>query len=287
MSEKASIALSVVILVNTQDIKSYNITNQCINSLRKSLESCIRLEIILIESGELSIGKYDLQEQDILLKYDKEPFNFHRGLNLGLRKASGDYIAFCNNDLIFYKNWAECLIKKMIEQGAEVGSPVDPKDNKLWMYDLNDKDFIEGYEIQKFFKGWCFVVKRQAFNILNNFDEKFSFYYADNDFIMKTLMKGLKHIVVLGSYVTHLEKEAPEKIEEDITVLLKNANIEPRAIPNYVLEENRFWVLQNSKMIEGLLAYHNKWGSHKVIKFKKKIVHFMKKIGLRFILKYI
>lgn len=279
--------LSVIILAYTIDENSLVLTKNCITSLRDSVQANTFLEIVIVESGKLDIASYTLSETDVLIPYGNEEFNFHNALNIGLQKATGNYVAFCNNDLLFYKNWSENLVKQMMQQNAQVGSPVDPRNNKLWMYDLKGLEYKEGYEIQKFFKGWCFIVQREAFTILNNFDERFKFYYADNDFIRTVYIKGLKHITVLDSLVHHLEKNKNISIEKNFDKLLKKEYLRSIKIPPYIIKEQRYWVLQNSKMVEGLVAYHGKWGSYRVMKLKTKMVCILRYLKFNRILRIV
>jgi hypothetical protein len=58
-------------------------------------------------------------------------------------------------------------------------------------------------------------------------------------------------------------------------------------IPGYVIKENRWWLVENRKMIDGLLNYHHKWGSDKIIKFKKLIVHRLHKNNMNTLARFL
>lgn len=277
--------ISCVILAYTRSLIDNERTNRCIETLLLSSSENFNLEIILVESGNIErFGEYKNVDRTII--YDCTIFNFHHALNLGLQSANGSYIAFCNNDLIFNHRWLDQIFRLFQNTNFKAASPVDPMDSKLWMYDLKGLDHIEGYEIQKYFKGWCFVVDRVVFEKIKLFDESFDFYYADNDFLLELKRYGYKHAAVLDSQVHHLAKPSLS-VEKNMEVLLDKFNKYRSKIPKYVLLENRYWCLQNEKMILGLIQFHNKWGSHRTLKVKFIIINFFNKKGVRFFNQYI
>jgi glycosyltransferase involved in cell wall biosynthesis len=270
---KGTITYSVIILAYTVDASSYHITKTCIDSLWSSFEDKNALELIVIESGAIALATYHIPHIQIIA-YDTASFNFHHALNLGLEQAQGDYIAFCNNDLIFHNHWLETIIKEMKNNSLDVASPVDPEKDKLWMIDKKNTSFIKGYEIQKHFKGWCFVVDKNVFKVLQQFDERFDFYFADTDFITQVEIAGFKHAVVLDAHVHHLEKKSQETVQ-DVQQLLQENQVDIATIPNYVIKENRWWLVTNKKMIDGLIKYHHKWGKPKAIQIKKVVSSYL------------
>jgi len=169
--------LPIIFLSRINDLDSAQLLQDAVNSLSISLFE-ITYEIIVIESGNLDKAKEVTLEQATILAFEGKGFNFHIALNQGLKFAQGEYVCFSNNDVVFHKNWFHNIKKVLIENNFKAASPIDPTDDKLWMFDKKNVSFIEGYEIQKFFKGWCFVVEKQVFKRLRKFDERFEFYFA-------------------------------------------------------------------------------------------------------------
>lgn len=260
--------LSVVFLSKVSDESSCLLLKQAIESVVLSTEG-FDFEIIIVESGDIEWAQRIVKDQGVIIPYVFKEFNFHKALNLGLAKALGAYICFSNNDVIFYQDWYKNIHEVMHKNNFGAASPVDPQEDKLWMVDKKERSFVEGYEIQKHFKGWCFVVDRRVFKVIKQFDERFDFYFADNDFITQIEFAGFKHASVLNSKVHHLAKSNESIVDKDIYSLLIQQNYTVQAIPNYIIKENRWWMLQNKGMIVGLLNYHQKWGAYKIIKFKK------------------
>jgi len=278
--------VSIVFLSRVCDENSSFLLKQAIESFTLSTSKFI-FEIIIVESGDVEHTQRIIGDKGIVVPYLLSEFNFHKALNIGLQKTQGKLICFSNNDVIFYKDWFKNIYNVLGANDLDLVSPVDPNEDKLWMVNKNDKKFVEGYEIQKHFKGWCFVVHKRVFRVIEKFDERFDFYFADNDFITQIEFAGFRHAAVLNSHVHHLEKEHQQPIEKEVYALLVRQNIAMQKIPGYVIKENRWWLVENRKMIDGLLNYHHKWGSYKIIKFKKLIAHYLHKNNMNILARFL
>ncbi|WOI23096.1 glycosyltransferase family 2 protein [Nonlabens ulvanivorans] len=273
--------LSVVILSNITDSASAELLVDAVSSLSSSI-SHNDYEVIVVESGDLFQSENIIGKRGIVIAYDFKDFNFHKALNQGFIKARGEYVCFSNNDVIFHENWFENIKNVLEKNGLNAGSPVDPKDDKLWMFDKSNLSFIEGYEIQKFFKGWCFVIENQSMKRLKKFDERFQFYFADNDFVLELLKFNIRHAVVLNSFVEHREKHQVKMIENLEELKEINGRLFD-TIPPEIIENKHFWKIQNTKMTAGLIEFHKKWGTMSMLHRKFKIALLLTKYRLGFL----
>jgi GT2 family glycosyltransferase len=286
------IKLSVIILSNTINNAIYEMTKNCIHSLVVSESEKLNLEIILIESNR-NYKKLEFNYSDIVkIIIPEGVFNFNRFLNIGIKGATGDYIALCNNDLIFGKNWFTEILK-IKDSNPEIMSfsPYDQNSNRTSKEIIATNDFVLGYEIQKQMTGWCFVVSNNVFNKIGALDERFNFYYADNDYTMCLRKYNIKHALVTRSIVIHLggivTKEI-NKIETDFSNNFQLTELTNRTkIPKYVVKQNLVQILNDEKMIDGVIKFHQKWGHRKIIKLKLLIIEDLKKYNLGFLSKYI
>ena len=98
--------LSVIILAKTDSNLSFNTTSNCIETLKKSEDFTdnFKLEIIIIESNKKYNDTFKFP-QDVKVIVPYETFGFHKFLNIGIKASKGKFIALCNNDLLFHKNW--------------------------------------------------------------------------------------------------------------------------------------------------------------------------------------
>ena len=198
--------VSVIILSYAIDNEIYEMNCRCIESLMAS-ESWKNeeLEILLIESNKLSTFTYP---QNVHVLIPDETFNFHRFLNIGLTKTTGDFIAFCNNDIIFQKGWWTA-IKRVKEQHPKFMcfSPLDRSYPMMTEEEMpSTKDYCIGWENKRHFAAWCFVWERKVFDIIGMFDETFDFYSADDDELMTLRKYAISNVLVTDSEVKHLSQ---------------------------------------------------------------------------------
>ena len=272
--------ISLVVLSNTNSDAIYNMNLNCINSFVKSAKLAkIPFEIILVESN--TNADYNYKEAIIVLK-PNTVFNFHKFANIGLRQARGTYFMLSNNDVVFDENCVRALFKVVNEQkNIKSFSPYDVKSNKLPKALVNNQSYIEGFEIQKHLTGWCIIMHKDVYKIINGLDERFDFYYADNDYAMQLQKYDIKHALVTKAHVEHLEGQntIKEKSKIDFSI--------PKDTPKYIIKEQWIWVLNNKKMLEGLIVFHKKWGTRKRIKIKLLLAKNCSNLGLGYLNRYI
>ena len=105
--------LSVIILSYTLDDEVYQMNTRCLDSLFASEQwTDGELEVLLMESNRNATYQYDAR---VRIMIPEEKFGFHRFFNIGLDNTSGEFIAFCNNDIVFQPNWWKA-IKRIKEQ---------------------------------------------------------------------------------------------------------------------------------------------------------------------------
>lgn len=250
--------LSVIILSKTSSEHLFYTTMNCINSLLKSEDFTKQhqLEIILIESNKEYNLKYTFPNT-VKVIVPEEPFGFHKYLNIGIENASGEFIALCNNDLIFHKDWFS-EIEKVSKKRKDIlsFSPIDP--NKELQRFSND--YVLGYKVTQHIKGWCLVCKKEVFTKIKRLDNRFTFYYSDNDFALTLLYYGIKNAVVSGAHVEHLHKVATKEFSKENDDFLA-PNSSRKKIPKHLYHDSLKWILQDKRVLHDHLIYYNKWGN--------------------------
>lgn len=278
--------LSVVILAMTSTEELFEMTSNCISSLIDS-ESGVEMEIIIIESNKnflISSFKYPEFVKIIVPESD---FNFHKFLNVGIKASTGDFIALCNNDLIFYNNWFSEILK-VKEENPDIKS-FSPS-GKIEDYSFS-KIFELGYKVRTHVMGWCIVANRDVFPKIGFLDETFDFCYADNDYAMTLKKSNIKHAVVNTSKVEHLEREKRRDKVKNIDELYKNIqpniNINLNNLPDYVFSSDYKWLLQDEKGLIDHLKFHKKWGNPNLLYKKNKLVDILIHCHLGFFNRFI
>lgn len=273
--------LSVIILSFTTTEGLFELTSNCINSLVES-ESNVEMEIILVESNknyQHSGFKYPDFVKIIVPDAD---FNFHKFLNIGIKQSRGEFIALCNNDLIFYKNWFSEILKISNENpGIESFCPSGA---------INDHSFVKqfevGYKVRTHLLGWCIVVSKEVLKKIGFLDETFDFGYADNDYAMTLKKYNIRHALVNSSKVEHLErekvKEKRQGLDEGYKKLIENVKLTQK-LPRYVLKMGNEYLVHDKKSLEDYIKFHSKWGSPELLHRKNKIADLCIRFHLGFL----
>lgn len=265
---------SLIVLSKTDKQSTFNMNLECLNTFVESAKLAnIDFEIILIESNTKSLYKYSFENFKIITP--KTEFNFHKFLNIGVEHASGDFYILSNNDVVFKRNWLiEILKVAQNNPSIKSFSPYDVKSNRQPETQIKNNSFIQGYEIQKHLTGWCIIVHKSVFKTIKKLDERFGFYYADNDYAMQLQKYNFKHALVTKAIVEHLHGQSSNTNKN------KNNFTLPKNTPKHMIKGNWTWVLENKKMLEGAILFHEKWGSMRLIKLKLAVAFIFSKLKL-------
>lgn len=155
-----------------------------------------------------------------------------QALNFGAGKARGDYILFCNPDLIFKEGSLQSLKGEM--ENCEATGPLifwDREEEISLPYPFPHNFFNQFIRIsfpefykKKYFSyqfeiwegknpkqlpllsGSCFLIKKDSFEKTGGFDEDFFLYFEENDFFCRFKKMGFKAKFVPSSKIVHLYK---------------------------------------------------------------------------------
>lgn len=256
--------LSVIILSYALDDDIYHLNKQAIETLLSSeVWPSGSLQIFLIESNKENPYQYPYPNVEVLIPNEK--FGFHRFFNIGIEHTDGEYIAFCNNDIIFHKGWFSAIREVANSHRRFLCfSPIDDSGDypKMSPEALpREKAFYKGWEHQKHFAPWCFVWKRKVFDITGPFDETVDFYGADCDEQNIMSRNALWSVVCTKSVVNHLAgqtaivKQSGKGDKYRITDYDKYPLTEFEKTHNYPL-----WIYDDYRFYEGYQKLKKKWG---------------------------
>lgn len=153
-----------------------------------------------------------------------EPFEgYNKSLNNGAKKGDQKYIAFCNNDLEFGKDWDLKIVSELERlKGTNIvsASPWCPSTHKSWWDKKPDRNTI-GTATGRIVAGWCLVLRRSWWEEMGGFDERLRFWCCDNSYTMQLQRAKKDHILVIDSKVIHeqsvtLNQQSPE-VYNDLT----------------------------------------------------------------------
>jgi len=211
---------------------------ECLDALKK--QSFQNFELIIIDDGSQDRTREILD--NLGYKYHRNEVNlgFVKTLNKGVRLSKGKYILIVDQDMVFEKDY----LLKMIEKNKDFVS--------ARMYYYHQKDKIRGFNLKvnlltgkstlvgrnqidkgqfdnikgiQSMGGGCFMVKKEIFDKLGLFDEKFVLDFADIDFCFRARENG--YIIFPCSAKCFHKKE-----EDDI--------FDRKRLKNFYLGKKRF-----------------------------------------------
>ena len=197
---KDAVGIDVIILSYAKDETLLAQTRHAIDTLVLSEDPvAISFNIVVIESNK-SLKPFQYEHTTTL--YTDVPFGYNRYMNIGMKATSNPYVCLCNNDLVFHKNWASNILHQM-SLDKDLGS-VSPYCEIFHKDTVKDDGQNIISTINGILIGWCIFFKRENLTITGYLDEKFIFWYADNDYGNTMAKYKIKHALVTTSKVTHL-----------------------------------------------------------------------------------
>ena len=249
--------LSVIILSYLIDEEVYQMNCRAIESLYESEEwSDGELEVLLIESNRETTYTYDSRVRVLM---PAEKFGFHRFFNIGLEQTSGDFVAFCNNDIVFQKGWWSAIMKVKKEHPRFMCfSPVDSSYPMMAEEIATGKEYTIGWENKRHFAAWCFVWERKVFKTIGLFDEIFDFYSADDDELQTLHYWAIPNVLVTGSEVKHLSQVVTKKIGINKYAVTDKVKY---SLSEYEIKRGYSWLWNDVRFYLAHRRFEKKWGN--------------------------
>lgn len=195
----------VVIISYSKDESCRKTTEECLRSLLLSEKEAETLfNVIVVESQEGV--SWDGISPNIKTYPAPLPYGYHKFLNYGRKKGDSEWVALCNNDLLFTAGWFTKILKNSEKNPECVSfSPICPLTQT--QYGINPHTGVyKGHRIRMEISGWCIVQKREIYNKIGDLDERFFHWFCDNDYAMTLQSLGLDHMLITESIVIHHEK---------------------------------------------------------------------------------
>lgn len=188
--------IDVVIVSNSKNEYLRSLTQQTIDTAKNN-ESKVSVNITVVEFQDYNFFNAETIRQE-------GEFCYNKFLNQGAELGKSEYIAFCNNDLIFGNDWATNIISEMEENNVSSACPYCPESNYMNKTGIEKNSGVYfGYEVRKEFVGWIFVWKRKLWERLK-LDEQIKFWASDNSCAKVLQLNNEKHILVTSSIVKHV-----------------------------------------------------------------------------------
>jgi hypothetical protein len=150
----------------------------------------------------------------VILQIDKYGEGYSKTTNKALSNCIGEIIIVGNNDIIFHENWLTELLFP-IQLGFDIAT--------CWTSDQNDIKVEDRIEIGSNF-GSLFAMRREVYDTIGGFDERFKGYFADTDYRERVLAQHFTIGKNMNMVVEHLAK-ATYKVVDDADEEFQRAKI--------------------------------------------------------------
>lgn len=230
------------IFVSILNFNGNNNTLDCVESLGKINVADFKLTILVVDnnsSEKLNLQSKSLGKIQLEVIKNKENLGFSGGHNIGIKHAlknGADYVVILNNDTYVDENFLKELLK--VAETDDKNGVLSPKIyfapgfeyhknryskeeiGKIFWYGGGEMDWanvishhrgVDEVDKGQFNKvqqtelatGCCMLLKKEVFDRVGIFDDKFFLYYEDADLTMRAKKKGFKVIYVPKSVIWH------------------------------------------------------------------------------------
>lgn len=195
----------------------------CLESLSK--QSYRDFEVIIVDNGStdesISYIKKEFPRFKVIALEGN--FGFARAVNVGIKKAGGDFIALLNNDTETDKNWLKYILKATQNHPKAAffaSKMLDYKrrdiidscgDAMTWCgrsYNIGEgNNDSTNYREEKYIFGACAgaaAYRKEFFDRIGHFDEDFFAYLEDIDLDFRAQLMGMKCLFVPDAIVYHI-----------------------------------------------------------------------------------
>ena len=211
--------ISIIIL----NYNAGNLLEKCIESIMQSNYS--NYEIILVDnaSSDESHLKAKSKFPKVVLVENKENLGYCEGNNVGVRKATGEFLVILNPDTRVSPNWLDVLIQEFSNLGEGLYQPkiltedkvkiINTCGNMIQLFGFGfsrgkgEKDLgqYENSEEINYASGACLFTTKKIFKKIGLFDSFLFAYHDDLDLGWRASLLGIKSFYVPNSIIFHYE----------------------------------------------------------------------------------
>lgn len=195
--------VDVIIVADSSRDEFRTMTQNCIDTVQKS-NPAFEYNIIIVESWD-GFAESGYRYEGCKVVVPGVPFNYNLFLQYGIAQGGGEWVALCNNDLLFDTEWMVAIDDVWRQWHYLSFSPWCPLVHPERFPDKSPGGSIwyQGYRIGYEVAGWCLITKRIILNEIK-LDTRVDFWFSDNIYVDELKRLGIKHVLVRKSIVTHL-----------------------------------------------------------------------------------
>jgi GT2 family glycosyltransferase len=184
-----------IIILSFNTLKN---TKICIESIKR--HTTFPYELILVEQNSNDGSREYVKGLGCKNIFLNKNVGFAKGCNLGAKISSGNFLLFLNSDTIIVDpKWLEKMINGMYLNKADA---INPRGNAAGLAKkLKEGD---GDKETSFLSGFCLLIKKNIFEAVGRWDEKFIIGLSeDTDLCLKLHKMDFKMVVLSNVYIEH------------------------------------------------------------------------------------
>jgi len=198
--------LDIVIVSFAKNEWCKTATQKCIESLLASEKDSEKIFNIIVVESNYDV-KWDHISPCVTTYKAPLPYGYHKFLNFGRKKGNAEWVALCNNDIIFSKEWFTKILESSVRNKDVLSfSPICSFTQVKNKIKVGSGDLV-GHQLRIHISGWCIVQKRKIYDIIGDLDENFIHWCCDSDYALSLFKNDLKHVLVTDSVVDHHDQK--------------------------------------------------------------------------------
>jgi len=198
--------IDVIILSNMANIEYYKLLEECINSIKNN---DINTNIIVVETNNKLKNK-DIPLVGVDFIFPDEPFNYNKYINIGLARTKESIVLISNNDIIYNKSCIDTLCDSLNQYDSV--SPLDKNNERH----NTITETIEGDNVGMHVTGYSICLKRKVLDAIGQFDERFKFWFQDNDYCELLRKHNFKHALIHNAVCFHYGEKSHRLLSPDV-----------------------------------------------------------------------
>ncbi len=226
----------VSIIIPTKD--KPELIKRCVRSIKEKT-SYPNYELVIVDNGSTDpevkhFYEEISKERNVKILYRDIPFNFSRLVNYGVRNASGELICLLNNDTeVINEEWLTEMVRHGLRREIGiVGAKLLYPDGRvqhggvvlgIWHGPEHAfKNFPKeapGYmnrliTLQNYLAvtAACILFRKEVFNEVGGFDERFAVNFNDTDFCLRVYERGYRNLWTPHALLYHVESKSRRNI---------------------------------------------------------------------------
>jgi O-antigen biosynthesis protein len=199
-------------------------TVACLRSLAQHPAAAASEVIVVDDASTDATAERLAQVRGIRVVRNAQNLGFVGSCNAGVAAATGEFIAFLNNDTVVTSGWLDAMLACFAEEpdaglvGAKLVYPdgrlqeaggIVFRDGSGWNYGRFDDPAEPRYNFRReadYCSGAAILVRRETFAVLGGFDTRYApAYYEDTDLAFAVRAAGKKVIYEPRAMVVHFE----------------------------------------------------------------------------------